>query len=257
MKITLREIIASTIIILLFVTIGILSHSAIKDSYIGENDKYIRALVSEDQETFDFYLATNPGYVFISADIESETIGMDSLNGYLYIKRHKEVYSVSLQTYVDADGNIQTRTVWSWESQGFPESKQVKNIQINGYTVDFDDVETSSFMGTVLQDEIFIDGKEYTRSGKYYKNGNTRYRYVGISLEDMKEVSMFVNFTEPGEMDPGEGSYYVLYDGCIKDLQRHITKSPILWYTMLWFLVLSIGGLAVFAFFHLDNDWLH
>lgn len=122
-EITFRELLVMIIILCIFTVIGNHIRLDILNDSRDDARKYQQAIISEDADTFRYYMNTKTGYIFSEGSFNSsDTISSEYLNGkYNAIFITIEVYT--LETYTDTEyyyeGNerksrtvVKTRKVW-------------------------------------------------------------------------------------------------------------------------------------------------
>lgn len=272
MDVTAREVILSISVVLLFVAIMIMFTFYTQNVYVGRNDIYDTADIYE-KDDFNFALAGSTGRAFIDAEITvDEFVTFPELenNGYVWVERVEQKYTqhTRLVSYKCGDSTCtRPETYWTWDVTD-RDKIHVDNFYINGYQVDWDEVNvpgdyTISPSGnidntmSINNDKINDIGSTYVGVSEDLFQRDTRYYYQVVKLTDMDNGTVFVNF-EDEQMAPGEGSTYKMYDSVTPEqLRIDLQKSPIGWIWFIWTFGSIVMGGILFGFYYLDNRWLN
>lgn len=94
METTKREVIVSTAIVAVMLTIGFFISEKIMEYQNDKNAEYQKAVHIEDSELFQHGMDTNVGNAFVYGNLEAVgTVTYDEIGGkYLYIKKVEERY---------------------------------------------------------------------------------------------------------------------------------------------------------------------
>ena len=239
-EITKREIIASVSILAIMLIVGILIGSKINEYHQDENAKYNKAFkISKDKDLFDYAMKTNIGNTFVEGIIKAvDPVTYEDLeDGYMYIEKVKEEYTMHTRTVTttDSKGKVHTKTetYWTWD-EVYREDKLSNEITFLGKTF-----ESSKFN---LPSSAYID----TVDGGYH----IRYKYYGLDKEFKATIfgSLKNNTIEGKNID-------VYKDSTIEETIEELTSNTVI--IIFWIVWIIITGIVIYLFVALDNDWLN
>ena len=110
-EVTLGEILASVIIVLLFILVGIVISNLVVNSIESNNEKYENAMrfSSDEQALFEYSMRTNVGNSLVNGTFKAvDNVFLDELKyGYMYVEKVKERYTLKtrIKQYEDSFGN--------------------------------------------------------------------------------------------------------------------------------------------------------
>lgn len=242
MEITIREIVASIVIIAIMMVFGFMIADNISDARLDKLQEYNTALKIPDDNTelFQYAMDTNVGNAFVEGTLKFlDPVSIDGLDGeYSYISRELEKYTkhtrVVTETYY-VDGKAKTRTktetYWTWDHQKTDEWESEK-INFNG--IDFE------------VKQICVPGSEYhsTVSCGYH----LRYVYYVRDLE--WHGTIYANLKDHTIQNKAD----FREDADIEKMLEYYTVFNWLWVFWPLWILLTIG--LVIGFYYIDNWWL-
>ena len=167
--ISISDIAVGTLVLAAFIISGLFITSYIRDSISDSNQMFIRALKTDSQEEFDYYLSTNAGdtLAYGTLDAVDPVTWEDLDDSYLYVQRIKEVYTRHTREVTKKDSNgkeyTEEETYYSWDE------------------VDREDKKSSMmFMGHEFSSENAIRFIPMYISTKEEVFSDTRYKYYGV-----------------------------------------------------------------------------
>lgn len=251
MRITLREILFSTIIISVVFGLGIL----IDRSFIPHLTESALKVVSAVQvdnlpDRFDYIRRTEVGDFMAAGVLEArDPVSLPELHGgrkYLEIKKEKERYTEHTETITeeDEDGNTHTRTetYYSWDGAG-KETYQATEYNFLGQVFKYSEVKFSYW----LQRDTTI----YERDRGFWGPREGDIRYVYTTWPD-KTIGLMSGEARDKWYKGLVFEKDQTIEGKIKWAERRIEVVPYVFWT---FWILLILGL-VFGFYWLENNWL-
>lgn len=276
MRVTKREVIFSSLFVLLYVFICLLITFSIKNNYVGKNDAIYRAPVITSQERFEYALSTNKGLCFTYADIKnSDTICFEEIantNDILYMERVEEHYNSHTRTELcTVDGKTCTRTVthYSWDYYS-TDTLAAKKLIINDIEISTDLIDLASYRHSVNVQERYIANAAVKQNLVYVYNSNyicskpsvfeikKRWYYRAVYLSDLYEEG---NTSVKAVLK--DGTLEKPNDGKIKiskcnpeELKKKSMKSPIGWIVLTWYIGAFVLITFIIGFWAIDNRWL-
>lgn len=238
MEITKREIIASTVILSIMLTLGFIFGDKIQDRQNDKNASYQKAIqVENNTDLFQYGMDTNVGNAFIYGDLKAvDAVTFDEIGGeYLSVKKVEEHYTMHTRTvtYTDSNGNVKTRveTYWTWDYH-------------DSWTKHSDKI---SFCGVE-----FNYGKIKTPSRDYIttinKSSHVRFVYYGVPATSTGTV-----YTQLSDGTITDHSVFY-NDMNIEEALNRCTTNFAIW--LFWFFWILLSGAAIYGFYYLDNLWL-
>lgn len=268
-EVTLGEVLASIVIVLVLVLFGVLISNKITSSIEKGNEKYegVIQLSENETELFEYSMQTNVGNALVNGKFESETsISLDELQmEYAYIKKIKERYTqkTKVETYEDEDGNTHTKTVTyeEWDTVG-SEEYYCDKLVFMGVEFDTKKFDISSYTERLSLDSDTISykyqGRErsnylYERgNGIFYNIGDIRYSYRVIPIEFSGTI--FAKLSN-NDISPVESQKIKVHNKSIEDFLEDIAneaKGANIAFWIFW--VIGIG-ILVFVFVMNRNKW--
>lgn len=237
MEITKREILFSTIIVLVLLCGGFLIHAAINTSLLDKYQEYDTALqIDNDSELFRYGMRTDVGRAFVYGKVEAlDPVTYPEIGGeYSDIKKIKERYTMHTRvvTYTDSKGHTHTRTetYWTWDEVG---REAIHSDRISFLNVEFDygmiDFQNDSYIDTIKE------------------SSDVRYQYYGTPV--FCEGTIYTTLCD-GTITKTDLHQGNTIDETIKSLE---SKWQIVLFWILWGLLL-VGSVVGFCYF--KNRWL-
>jgi len=238
-EVTLREMIASLVIVSFMLILGVLISDKISDKITDKNRKYDQAIQITDTDMFQYGMDTSVGNAFVYGDIEPvDTVTFPDIGGeYLWIRKVEEHYNMHTRTVTHSNGKggtyTTTETYWTWDYYD-SEEKSCENIIFCGVKLPFD-----KFKGI---DDEYID----TLSGGYH----VRFIYTGIATNHTGTI-----YTQLKDGTISDGSKFMDDKTIEESLESMKTMSnlPLIIFWLIW-IALTIA--AVIGFYMIDNSWL-
>lgn len=242
-KITLREILFSTLIIAVMYGFGVWISNPILHNAMEEAQKVISAVKVKDSSKFNHIKRTNVGFFLAEGElIANDTITLPELPGkYSRVDKIKEEYRAHVETYTTTDekGNTETHTrvVHSWDR------------------VDEDDFITKSY--TFLGERFTGKDIGYSASptmdttiyNKKLWGSDVRFVYymtpvtVDGVMSGISDDKMFsdTNFRRGKTIEQ-----------IVERAERKEHNAPIGFWVLWWIVTAAV----VFLFYYCDNEWL-
>lgn len=277
-KVTKREIIFSSLILLAYIVTCSILTVHFKQKEIGINDVYAKAVVVENEEMFNHCINTNKGLGFSYADIDEESIipaSVSELNrDYLYVYRNVEDYTKHTRTTTDKNGNKTTTTYYSWDTNYIlSQSFTGESLNLNGFTVKISDISLPAAL-TVHDIDSKISGQvlgtsDYKTEGSYVKiktgllSYDRRVSYRAVSLSDLyeKDNTSFMCVFENHSIAPYDkgvaNGKYIFRKSSASEMRDNTKDDKYKAYTIgTWIggFVLTAG--LIIGFVCIDNKWL-
>lgn len=247
-KITKREVLFSSIIVMVLVVIGIFISNNINNALLDNFQEYDTALqINNNKELFEYGMRTSVGNAFVYGELKVvDTVSYPEVDGeYSYIEKVTERYTKHwkqvTKTRTNSKGETETYTVWeeyyTWDYKD-KESKHSKKITFLDVEFDYGkiDLPYKSRIDTI-----------YERSRWSEQEGDIRYVYSGSPTKC-------------------EGTLYAkLLDKDIKDVRFSYNKNidetlqgykSYFWLALFWIGWVILIIVSVFAFWMIDNKWL-
>lgn len=240
-EVTKREILASIVIVVLMIVIGLIIHGKINDSLMEDYQKYDTAIqIDNNADLFAYGMRTEIGYAFAYGDlIAIDTVTYDEIDGkYSYIKKVKERYTrhtrTVTKTRTKSDGSTETYTeeevYWTWDEID-SWSQHSQKIAFLGTEFDYGTIPfpSSNYITTIRESSKI----------RYVYYG-TDIKFTGTLIADFKDKTIKnVDFKVNRNIDQ-----------TIEELESG-SELVIFWF----FWILLTGG-CVFGFCYGENKWL-
>ena len=240
--ITSREMIVSTIIIAVFMILGILIGGNISDAEADANQKYNQAVKISDQEQFEYGMRTNIGNAFVSGDLETiDPVSFPEIPGqYMQVEKVTEEYTKHYRTVT------KTKTV---------NGKEVSYTEEEEYwtwdTIDIEKKESTylKFLGIIFDKGKFIvPGQSYIDTLKENMFSDIRYVYYGTPTTFTGSI-----YTTLKDKTISEDTRFY-QDMTIEELHEQLlSRGGVVIFWVIWII---ITGAAMFGFYYIDNRWL-
>lgn len=236
--ITLRELIASLVIVAVLLTIGVIVSEKITAAENDHNMVLEQSAQITDPELFKYCMKTNVGNAFVYGDLDAvNPVSCDEVKGtYSKIICIHEKYTKHTRTVTEhytVNGKTQTRTktetYWTWDEVG-RDSKCVDNIIFCG--------------------EKFPYGKIGLPSAHHIDTIRTGYHkrdvYEGVDAHFTGTI-----FTELKDNTITDAQLYQL---SIEDTIERMKKgSGVIIFWIIWIIFIILANVG---FYYLDNSWL-
>lgn len=251
MEITKREILFSTIILTLMISLGILIHRPILNKLTEDALRIASSTqVSSDTLKFDYIRRTEVGDFLAEGEYRAlDPVSLRELrNGkkYLEIKKVKERYTRHTETYTTTDSkghtHTHTRTYHSWDVVD-SEKWEAKSIVFLSQRFSKNEIKFRYHLQT--------DTTIYEKTPGFF----------GSSVGDIRHVYYTWPETTNGVMigEAKEKWYRELefkkdktIEKMIDSAEKDIHRDPIIF----WVLWLLLTGGLIFGFYYLENVWL-
>lgn len=241
MEITKREILASLVIIALWMCMGIFISGKIDEWQQDKNAEYDRAARITEKELFKHGMDTNLGNAFVYGELKAvDPVTYSEISGaYSYVKKVKEEYTMHTRTVTKTrrgtngktETYTETETYWSWDYAG-KETKKSKTMMFLGY----------EFPGIKFD----LPPSEYIQTIK--KTSCIRYKYYGVP-EKMKGT-IYTRLKDRTISDSSEFYNEIKPEKVVEMLE---VSDEIIVFWIIW-LILMVA--ILYGFYYLDNRWL-
>lgn len=238
-EITLRELLASFVIISFMLVLGILISGKISDKITDKNRKYDQAIQITDADMFQYGMNTGVGNAFVYGDIEPvDTVTFPEIGGeYLWVEKTEEHYNMHTRTVTETDSkghtHTRTETYWSWDYYD-SEEKSCENIIFCGVTLPFNKVKGI--------DNKYID----TLSGGFH----VRYVYQGIVTNHTGTI-----YTQLKDGTITDDSKF-MDDWTIEESLESMKSMSYVGLVVFWIMWIVLTCGLTFGFYYIDNTWL-
>lgn len=240
-EITGREVIVSTIAVLLLTIAGFFIASKIAQSQDEYNVKFYHAIPVADSTQFNYVLKTSGGDMFAYGTVSAVGSVTDSAIGhYMTLTRNLEEYRMHHRLVCSGSGknrHCHTQVYWSWDhisSKSFGVSK-VKFLGREFYYAQFPELPGERYVGTVNLPHGFFSNKQ-------------RYVYYGRNLQ---YTGTMYTYAERNTINNSIFAEGVNLDNALKHFIREY------WVSGFWIAFVVILIIGVIAFIAADNDWLN
>jgi hypothetical protein len=239
-EITLRETMASIVIVLLMLTLGVFISEKIKSAIDEKNQEYEQAVkIEDDSDLFAYGMKTNVGNAFVAGTLEAvDTVSYPELKGeYSYIYKTKKVYTKHKKTVKDHDskGNVigsHTETYYTWDYAG-SEVIHCNTIKFCGMEFDYSTIELpASYYKDTIKTSMNVKYEYYVKDTIYY---GTIYANLGDNTITHAD---FTNNADAAK------AY---------DIKCNDNRSMLVVFGIAWIIIIAV---TVYGFCYLDNKWL-
>ena len=130
MEVTKREVLFSSIIVLVMIAVGVLISCSIEEHIQTETERYTTAVRIVDAGQFRYGMNTNFGNALVFGTLQAkQPVSFPELGGeYMIIRKVKERYTRHTRTVTttDSKGNtkIKTEVYYTWDYAGSEEKKK-------------------------------------------------------------------------------------------------------------------------------------
>lgn len=249
MEVKKREILFSVIIVLVMLMLGLLIGSKISESIVQEAERYATATVIEDENQFRYGMDTNFGRALVYGGLTTDSpVTYDEIgNGYIYIEKVKEHYTMHTRTVTRTDANGKTHTetevYYTWD-RVWSDSRKAETVMFCG-----SDFASDIFELPVYRLDLSNAGVK-NRMNYIYQGFDDRFYYnvtyndiTGTVLADLKDGTMVCESYLYENTRPTE---------VIESKQGNETTALIIF----WIFWVLLSGGCVYGFIYLDNRWL-
>ncbi len=240
-EITVREIIASIVIIFVMLLVGVTINNKMQESRLDRNEIYNKAIKIETSELFQYGMRTNVGSAFVSGTLEAvDPVSYPEIEGeYLYLEKVKERYTMHTRQVAHTrtvNGKTSTyyttETYWTWDRVG-AESIHSEQILFNKVIFDYGKIECpAAFYIDTIRESSYI-----------------RYKYYGTGVEHTGTI--FTTLKDGSITD--QTRFYE--DKTIEETYNDLLSKD--WRIVFWIFWIPLTGGLVFAFYYIDNRWLY
>lgn len=241
MEITKREVLFSSIIILIMLSIGFVINGKINDALLEEYQQYNTAIqINNDTDLFIYGMQTNVGCAFVYGDLKAvDIVTYKEIGGkYLYVKKVEEHYTQHSRTVTktkrNSDGSTSTYTeieyYWTWD---MVDSWSQHSKKISFLNVEFD----YGAIPIPHQHYITTIRKSYYVRYVYY---GTDIKFSGTLSADLKENTI------------NNADFY-----CDLTIEETINQLESKWQLLvfwIFWIILIVG--CVICFYEFENSWL-
>lgn len=267
-EVTLGEILASVIIVLLFILVGIVISNLVVSSIESNNEKYENAMrfSSDEQALFEYSMRTNVGNSLVNGTFKAvDNVFLDELKyGYMYVEKVKERYTLKtrIKQYEDSFGNKKTKveTYKEWDRVGADEYYNQK-VTFMGIVFDSSKFDYSEFRHRLNLGEESVDSAYenrirgnylYEESTIFNSVGDVRYLYNVVPAE--VSGTIFAKLAD-NDISGVETKRISVYNKNIDELLLSIEKEAKIFLIFFW--IFWIVGIVVFIFFFVRkrNRW--
>lgn len=263
-EVTLGEILASVIIVLLFILVGIVISNLVVNSIESNNEKYENAMrfSSDEQALFEYSMRTNVGNSLVNGTFKAvDNVFLDELkDGYMYVEKIKERYTLKtrIKQYEDSFGNKKTKveTYKEWDRVGADEYYNQK-VTFMGIVFDSSKFDYSEFRHRLNLGEESVDSAYenrirgnylYEESTIFNSVGDVRYLYNVVPAE--ASGTIFAKLAD-NDISGVETKRISVYNKNIDELLLSIEKEAKIFLIVFW--IFWIVGIGVFIFFFVRN----
>lgn len=240
-EITVREIIASIVIIFVMLLVGVTINNKMQESRLDRNEIYNKAIKIETSELFQYGMRTNVGSAFVSGTLEAvDPVSYPEIEGeYLYLEKVKERYTMHTRQVAHTrtvNGKTSTyyttETYWTWDRVE-AESIHSEQILFNKVIFDYGKIECPA--------AFYID--------TIRESSHIRYKYYGTGVEHTGTI--FTTLKDGSITD--QTRFYE--DKTIEETYNDLLSKD--WRIVFWIFWIPLTGGLVFAFYYIDNRWLY
>ena len=263
-EVTLGEILASVIIVLLFILVGIVISNLVVNSIESNNEKYENAMrfSSDEQALFEYSMRTNVGNSLVNGTFKAvDNVFLDELkDGYMYVEKIKERYTLKtrIKQYEDSFGNKKTKveTYKEWDRVGADEYYNQK-VTFMGIVFDSSKFDYSEFRHRLNLGEESVDSAYenrirgnylYEESTIFNSVGDVRYLYNVVPAE--VSGTIYAKLAD-NDISGVETKRISVYNKNIDELLLFIKKEAKIFLIVFW--IFWIVGIGVFIFFFVRN----
>ena len=232
-EITVREIIASIVIIFVMLLVGVTINNKMQESRLDRNEIYNKAIKIETSELFQYGMRTNVGSAFVSGTLEAvDPVSYPEIEGeYLYLEKVKERYTMHTRQVAHTrtvNGKTSTyyttETYWTWDRVG-AESIHSEQILFNKVIFDYGKIECpAAFYIDTIRESSYI-----------------RYKYYGTGVEHTGTI--FTTLKDGSITD--QTRFYE--DKTIEETYNDLLSKD--WRIVFWIFWIPLTGGLVFAFY--------
>jgi hypothetical protein len=243
-----REIITAVSIAAFLIIVGIMISGNIREYQLDQQEKYNKALKTEDAEIFQYGMRTSVGNAFVYGELEAmDTVTyLEIGNEYAYVRKVEKRYERYEEeiTKEDEDGNqyTETRVYYQWDTE-HTESKHCNEIKFAGVVFPFSKIDILSanhHIETINGDKVWS-----WKSGEYVK---VKFEYYGVDTKLTGTI-----FTDLKDDTISDGS--VFYNNqTIEEAIESFKSVDFVFIFWLFWIPFIIG--AIFCFVMLENKWL-
>ena len=178
-----REIITAVSIAAFLIIVGIMISGNIREYLLDQQEKYNKALKTEDAEIFQYGMRTSVGNAFVYGELEAmDTVTYPEIgNEYAYVRKVEKRYERYEEeiTKEDEDGNkyTETRVYYQWDTEN-TESKHCNEVKFAGVVFPSSKLNISSanhHIKTIHGDKVWS-----WKSGEYVK---VKFEYYGVDTK--------------------------------------------------------------------------
>ena len=245
MEVTKREVLFSSIIVLVMIAVGVFISGAIEERIQTETERYTTAVRIVDAGQFRYGMNTNFGNALVFGTLQAkEPVSFPELGGeYMIVRKVKERYTRHTRTVTttDSKGNTKRKTevYYTWDYVGH-EEKRSDNVSFLGEEFDIRQFNLPH------EEAIYLPN-----GGKYlYEWTVTRYYYEG--LPSSFDATIHANLIKK---DIGEGVdvFRDMTPDQVVESKLNGQNIPVISFWVLW---LIFTGAVVYFFVGQENKWL-
>lgn len=236
--VTNREILASIVIVLVMLTIGVSVNGSIQNHNIEKDHEYNTASRIDSKDLFEYGMRTSVGNAFVYGDVHTvDPVTYEDIGGeYSYVKRVYEEYRKHTRTVTKTktvNGETVTyteeETYWTWDTIR-TDSRHSKYM---------------TFLGVQFDYKIPVPPYSHiaTKSAGYHK----RYKYYG-SETDFSGTA-YCRLID-NDMEVNDFFHYTDIDSSYKRVTSHAPAC------VFWIFWMFITAGIVYMFVVIDNRWL-
>lgn len=236
-EITLREVLASLVIIAIAALIGVLISGAIRKNLSDNRAKYNKAIkINNDKDQFEYGMRTNVGNAFVYGELKAvDTVSWEHLKGkYMAITRVQEHYTMHTRQVYHSDGKnggyYTTEVYYTWDEID-RQYKGCKEITFCGVKFSANKI---IFPSSYDKDTYRIDTDD---------------RYIFYVVDKKYTGTIFTSLRDKTISD--KSRFYVMN---IQETYDYLTSNAPLYIFIVMWIILS--GIGIGIFYYLDNDWL-
>ena len=245
MEVTKREVLFSSIIVLVMIAVGVLISCSIEEHIQTETERYTTAVRIVDAGQFRYGMNTNFGNALVFGTLQAkQPVSFPELGGeYMIIRKVKERYIRHTRTVTttDSKGNtkIKTEVYYTWDYAG-SEEKRSDNVLFLGEEFD------------IRQFNLpYEEAISLPNGGKYlYEWTVTRYYYEG--LPSSFDATIHANLIKKG-IGEGVDVFRDMTPDQVVESKLNGQNIPIISFWALW---LILTGAVVYFFVGQENKWL-
>lgn len=236
--ITARELLFSTIIVILMLALGLFIGEKIASAGDDANQEYEQAAkIDGDKELFEYGMRTDVGHAFISGTLKAvDPVKLPDIDGeWLFVRKTREKYTRHTRVVTRGSGknrHTEIEVYYTWDDVGHTDY-HCQRISFLDNEFKFDTIKVSRLWHLTT------------------KNESSTVRYIYEVCEAECDGTLYAKL---GDNTISETTF--IYGKSLNEAVDAMRHSPIIWLVVFWAIWTVITGAAVYGFYYLDNEWL-